>query len=215
VNDPAADDPGLGAGDVTFAIVLILGALLVGMTHFTFVAFACSGDTSECARSTKKDGYYEGTLHYLDGRPYRSAEVEVGFASRKSDSAIAFETDPSGRLCIVWANERVYPQARTPTGEPLKGDGAGASGLAPWHELNGGDPPPGCQESSEGIPWNHADDAEATWQSRLLILLPLASIALLVAALIGRRHDAALRLLAIGGLLFGADLIAFVALWFV
>lgn len=214
MTDPAADESGLDAGDITFAIVFIVGAVLLGLAHFTFVGFSCFGDTSECAQSVDKDGYYEGTLRYLDGRLYRSAEIEVEFASRRNDSAVSFETDPNGHVCVVWANERVYPKAKTPTGEPLVGSGS-VSELAPWNELNGRDPPPGCQESSKGVPWNQADDAESTWQNWLLILLPLASIGLLAAALAGRRDDRALRFFAAGGLLFGADLIAFLVLWFV
>lgn len=214
MTDSTADDSGLGAGDVTFAIVFIVGAVLLGMAHFTFVGFSCSGDTSECAQSVEKDGYYEGVLHHLDGRPYRSAEIEVEFASRKGDSEVSFETDANGHVCIVWANERVYPKARTPTGEPLVGSES-ASELAPWHELDGRDPPPGCQESSAGVPWNQANDAESTWQNWLLILLPIATIGFLAVALIDRRGRHALRLFATGGLLFGANLIAFVVLWFV
>jgi hypothetical protein len=204
----------LGAGDVTFAIVLLLGAVLLGLAHFTFVSFACSGDTSECAQSTTKDGYYEGTLYSLDGRPYRSAEVEVEFASRRNESDVKFATDPGGHLCIVWADERAYPKPRTPTGEPLVGSDGG-SALSPFHDLGLLAPPRDCQESSEGVPWNHADDAGSHWQSWLLYLLPLASIGLLAAALIGRRDDRALRLFGAGALAFGANLIAFLVLWFV
>jgi len=210
-----AEDSGLGAGDVTFAIVFIVGAVLLGMAHFTFVSFSCFGDTSQCAQSTEKNGYYEGTLHYLDGRPYRSAEFEAVFASRGEDNPVTFETDANGYACIYWAEERVYPKARTPSGEPLLGDDPHVSELAPFHELGFFGPPEGCQKSSEGVPWNQADDAESTWQNWLLFLLPLASIGLLAAALVGRRDDRALRFFAAGGLLFGANLIAFVVLWFV
>ncbi len=204
----------LSGGEIALAVVMIVAAVILGLAHLAFAGFACSGDTSECARSVEKDGYYEGTLHRLDGRPYRSAEFEVRFASRKSDSPVTFETDASGHACIRWAEERVYPDARTPTGEPLYGIDKSVSELAPWHELGFFGAPRDCQESGEGVPWNHADDLESTWQSRLLIILPLAAIGFLAAALIGRRSRHAGRLFATGGLLFGADLIAFVVLWF-
>lgn len=208
------DEPGLGAGEIVFAIILILAAALLALAHLFFVGFACSGDTSECAQSTAKNGYYEGTLRDLDGRPYRSAEFEVSFASREDDDEVTFETDASGHYCIRWANERVYPSARTPSGEPLIGSDTGIPNLAPWNESGLFGAPADCQESGEGIPWNRADDADATWQSWLLTLLPLASIALLLIALLGRRSRHAARLFGGGALLFGADLVAFVVLWF-
>jgi hypothetical protein len=205
----------LGPGDVVFAIVLIVAAALVGFAHLFFVGFACSGDTSECAQSSKKNGVYEGTLSYPDGRLYRSAEFEVAFASRKNESDLTFETDAQGHYCIRWANERTYPTATTPAGEPLAGSGTGGPSLGPWDELSFFGAPTDCEEGSGGVPWNRADDAESTWQSRLLILLPLASIAAMIAALLGRRSRYALRLFVAGGTLFAADLLAFVVLWFV
>jgi hypothetical protein len=213
VTDSAGDDSNLGAGDVVFAIVLIVAAGLLALAHLTFVGLSCTGDTSECAHSIDKDGFYAGSLRYPDGRPYRSAEFELAFATRDDRPHVPFETDAEGRYCVVWANERVYPSASTPSGEELLGN-RGSSSLGPWEELNGRDPPPGCHESNEGVPWNRADDAEQTWQSRLLTFLPLASIAVLLAALAGRRTRYALRLFLAGGLLFAADLVAFVLLWF-
>lgn len=205
----------MGAGDVVFAIVLIVAAALLGFAHLFFVGFACSGDTSECAQSVEKDGYYAGFLRYPDGRLYRSAEFEVEFASRQGMPALTFETDELGRYCLRWANERVYPKPTTPAGERLVGGDSGIPNLSPWEEAGPFGAPSGCQESSGGIPWNRADDAESTWQSRLLTLLPLASIALLVGALVARRSRYAARLFVGGAVLLGVDLLAFVLLWFV
>lgn len=205
----------LGSGDVAFAIVMAIAAALLGLAHLTFAGLGCFGDTSTCAQSVEKTGVIEGTLLTQNGDLYRSSEFEVEFASRENRSPVTFHTDAEGRYCIHWASERSYPSAAAPTGEPLVGNEDGDPELLSWRELNGADPPPGCEEGDAGVPWNRADDAESTWQYWLLIALPLAAIAALAAALIGRRTPYALRLFASGGLLFAANLIVFVVLWFV
>jgi hypothetical protein len=204
----------LGPGDVVFAIVLVVAAALVGFAHLFFVGFACSGDTSECAHSVEKNGAYEGTLRYPDGRLYRAAEFEVEFPSRSEASSLDFETDTEGRYCIHWAEERSYPRPTTPSGERLIDGEDGIPNLTHWREVSRLGPPPDCQEGSGGVPWNRGDDAESTWQSRLLMLLPLASIAALLAALAAHRSRYVGRLFAAGGLLLAANLLAFVVLWF-
>lgn len=200
----------LGPGDIAFAVAMIVIAALALLAHLGAAGFSCAWDTSECAHSTSKEGVYEGTIRTKEGDLYSSQEFDVEFGSRGDE--LRFQTDANGRYCIHWADERVT-YVRTPAGEPLAANKLGFSGLGRWRDLNGGDPPPGCQESDAGVPWNQADNAESTWQNWLLIILPLAAIAALLAAILARWTPYAARLFAAGGALLAANLVAFVALW--
>ncbi len=62
-------------------------------------------------------------------------------------SVQGFRTDPPGRYCIVWADERGLPYVES-VGEVR----------TPWQPLSGRRPPPGCRSGEEGIPWNRADN---------------------------------------------------------
>lgn len=199
------------------AAMLVIAVLALG-AHWIGTGLTCAWDTSNCVSSTEKNGVYEGTLSTLDGDPYRSSDFEVEFESREREP-VAFRTDERGRFCIRWTNEDSVPLVTTPGGEPLSardeatGDGLLIPGLSGWRNLEGRDPPPGCEESDEGIPWNRAEDAESSWQYRLLVLLPLGAIAALAAALIGRRNRYAFGLFVAGAILLVANLAAGAILW--
>jgi hypothetical protein len=198
----------LTKNQIILAALLIPVAALAAFVHAVATDFACAWDTSTCAESSKKNGFYEGFLQTASGEPYRSSVFTVGFGSRVGDDEVPFRTDEDGRYCIRWAQED-FATVNSPTGEVINNQ-EGDNSLGPWRDLNGLGPPPGCQESDEGVPWNAAEDAESTWQYRLLIALPLAAIAALVSALIGRRSGYGLPLLTAGGLLLGIDVLA----WF-
>lgn len=204
---------GLTGRQTIFAALMIVVAASAGLAQWIGAELSCSLDTSNCAYSVEKTGVYEGTLRTNDGRPYRSAEFEVTFESRRDHPPISFQTDEAGRYCIHWANERSVPFAKTPSGEGLWGRESGFLGLGAWRDLGGSGPPPGCQESDEGIPWNRASDPERTWQYWLLTLLPFATFVLLLSALIGRHSRRAVPLFASGGALLALDLVAFLILW--
>lgn len=205
---------GLSKSHIAAAVLLIFAAAGMALLHSLATSFSCAWDTSNCAHSSEKDGVYEGTLRTLDGDPYRSSEFDVGFGSRPIGDKITFRTDARGRFCIVWSAERVVPSATTPSGYPLVGrDGENIPGLGGFRDLEGRDPPPDCQESDEGIPWNRSDDADSTWQYWLLLLLPLAAIAFLVAAVAMRGSFYASRLLVLGASLLAANLVAGAILW--
>lgn len=205
---------GLSKGQIALALALILAAGAFALLHFVATQLTCAWDTSYCAASVEKNGVYEGTLT-LDGHPYRSAEFEVAFTSRRGLPPVAFRTDARGRYCIRWASEAVVPFASTPGGESLAGqmEGTATVGLEGWRDLEGREPPPGCEEGDAGIPWNRARDATSTWQYWLLIVLPLAAIACLALSLLARRSRYARPLLASGVLLLASDLVAGIVLW--
>jgi hypothetical protein len=200
----------LTKNQVVLAVLLIPVAALAAFAHVFSVGFACAWDTSTCAESSEKNGVYEGFLRTADGEPYRSSVFTVEFGSREGDDEVPFQTDENGRYCIRWAEED-FATVNSPTGEAIHTQ-EGDDYLGSWRDLNGLDPPSGCQESYEGIPWYAAEDAESTWQYWLLIVLPLAAIAALVSALIGRRSRYGLPLLSAGGLLLGMDVLAWLVL---
>lgn len=193
---------------------MIVVAVALVLLQVVATGLSCAWDTSYCAASVDKNGVYEGTLT-LDGRPYRSWEFEVGFESRRGLPRVSFWTDEQGRYCIRWASEAVVPYPSTPDGESLRGskEGAPAVALSEWRDLEGQEPPPGCEAGDAGIPWNRAKDASSTWQYWLLIALPLTVIACLVSSLLFQRRRHARYLLVSGFLLLGADLIASAILW--
>ncbi|MDQ2631156.1 MAG: hypothetical protein M3Y75_09330 [Actinomycetota bacterium] len=178
---------GLTKGQIAFAILLIVVAALAALAHVFFTGFGCVWDTSTCAESSEKNGVYEGFLRTGSGEPYSSSVFTVGFGSREGDEEVPFRTDEDGHYCIRWAEED-YATVRGPNSESISTPEGGNS-LTSWRDLNGRDPPPDCQESFVGIPWYAAEDAETTWQYWLLVVLPLAAIAVLLAALIGRRSS--------------------------
>lgn len=207
---------GLTRNQIILAALLIAAAGAAAFLHVVATGLACAWDTSYCAHSVDRSGVYEGTLRTLDGEIHRSAPFAVSFESRRDLSAVSFKTDERGRFCIVWARESIYPLAYTPAGEHLSGRSGGEGaipGITEWRDLEGRDPPAGCQEADEGIPWNRAEDATSTWQYLLLVLLPAAAALLLALALVGRRRPRARSLLAGGALLLGVDLVAGAILW--
>lgn len=198
---------GLSRTQTLLAALLIVPAAVIAVLHWGATEFSCSWDTSYCAKTTEKNGVYEGALETREGRPYSSAELEVEFESRRDLPPVSFRTDEAGRYCIQWALERIYPFARTPGGEEELGS------LSEWRDLEGQIPPPGCEEGDEGIPWNRAEDASSTWQYRLLMVLSLATLLLSAFALFGRRSRYAYSCLAAGAVLLGIDLVVGAALW--
>lgn len=203
---------------MALAAAMIVMAAALALLQFVAIGLSCAWDTSYCAASVDKNGVYEGTLT-LDGHPYRSSEFEVAFESRRNLPRVSFRTDERGHYCVRWASEAVVPYASTPGGEMLSNQAAdvpgepSAEGLGDWRDLEGREPPPGCEEGDAGIPWNRAKDATTTWQYWLLIVLPLAAIVALVSALIAWRRRYARWLVTSGGLLLAVDLIAGAVLW--
>jgi hypothetical protein len=195
----------LTRNQIVFAVLMVLAAALMVLVHWTASDVNCFWDTSTCARSVEKDGVYEGTLQTDDGQLYRSSEFEVRFGSREQEPKVSFQTDENGSYCIVWAEDS-YASATTPGGESL-------SGLGSWRDLGDRDPPPGCQESDEGVPWQNTEELESTWQFWLLIILPIAAIIVLGWGLVVRRTDRALAVFSAGTLLFVVNLLAFLVLY--
>jgi hypothetical protein len=205
---------GLPKGQIALAILMILAAAVLALLQFVATGLTCAWDTSYCAASVDKNGVYEGTLLF-GNRPYRSSEFEVAFTSRRDRPKVSFRTDERGHFCVRWASESIVPYASTPDGESLtsRDDGSVVNGLSGWRDLEGREPPPGCEAGDAGIPWNRAEDATSTWQYWLLIVLPLAAIACLVLSLVAPRSRYARPLVGSGALLLVTDLIAGLVLW--
>jgi hypothetical protein len=91
----------------------------------------------------------------------------------------------------------------------------GLSSLGPWRDLEGRDPPPGCEEGDAGIPWHRASDAKSSWQYWLLLILSIAATLLLGSTSLARHRDYALPLLVGGAALLAASLVAGLLLWVV
>lgn len=164
---------GVGAG---FAVLAAIVAVVALFLHFAVAAFACGLDTSYCARSHEKGGYYT----YRDlpdgpgGEP-RGTVLRVSFDSRRDLPNVTFRRAPRAPLCIVWAQERTTPFAY--------GD-RGTGPLNTYVPLNGAAPPGGCSTSSEGIPWDRADDLWSTWQFRSVWIVGVAGLLVLAASML-------------------------------
>lgn len=203
------------AAEVAIALLLIvLGAALAFVHHFG-TALSCGTDTSNCAESTEKNGVYAGVLRDLDGAVYRSAGFEVAFESRSREDLpkVHLRTDGRGRYCVVWPRERVVPFPSDEAGTLLSGRDEPLIGLGDWRDLEGADPPPGCEETDAGIPWNRADDAESSWQYWLLLALPITAALAAAMALATQRTRLGRPLLLTGSALFVADLAIGAVLW--
>jgi hypothetical protein len=140
---------------------------------------ACGWDTSYCAASHVKNGYYAGEVRDpLSGQPLTNRRLPIYFQSRQ-DHVVTVTTDASGRYCIVWARERVYPDAvLAPRRDESLHDA--------WRPLP---PPQGCQTSSATVPWDRADDLGSAWQWKLLVAVPLLALALLLCGRLLRRRS--------------------------
>jgi hypothetical protein len=213
----------MGAWHFAAAFLLVVLAVLAVVTSVLFSGLACSGDSSQCASSSDKNGVYEGTVVRQDGVPFRSGTVLVEFASRSSvgEPRVAFHTDDRGLICFRWANEALYPKLFTQSGAPLfaryqgyayASEGPAAS-LGEWRDLEGRSPPPRCGSSDAGIPWYRAGDASGQWQAWLLLALPFAAFLLGSGAMAGYRERKSRRLLRIGWAVLVADALAFPLLW--
>jgi hypothetical protein len=182
-------------------IVLTRGfAVIAAFAAFCAVGFdylaghlACAWDTSNCALSHVKDGYYAGVV--LDPRTHQAVanrRLSVYFESRR-DPGAAINTDSGGRYCIVWAQEHVYPSARI-------GPRSYANLHDDWRPLTGGPPPHGCEISDATIPWNRAADLRARWQHLSVLWTGVgALLALAISILASGALKPALRVLAMNG----------------
>jgi hypothetical protein len=144
--------------------------------------FACGWDTSYCAASHVKNGYYAGVVRDpRSGQPVSNRRLGIHFESNP-DRAITITTDASGRYCIVWAHERLYPDVGFgPKFDEYSHDA--------WRPLRGLPPPPGCQTSSASVSWNRADDLCSAWQWKLLVAAPLLAFALLLCGWVFQRQS--------------------------
>lgn len=88
------------------AILIAAGVALCSLVFSGWRSFtACGWDTSYCAQSRLKNGYYAGVLRdEVTGNIIRSRRVQLDLSSRE-DSAVGMTTDALGRYCIVWADE--------------------------------------------------------------------------------------------------------------
>ena len=201
----------IAAGSV---VLITLSMLALGWNWFEG-KFACSMDTSYCARSHSKDTIYSGTLE--DRVPpgtgiYRDAEFLVDFYSRDDEPDVAFHTDTDGRFCIVWVHETIVPGASRPDGTGLFERGAEAYGLrspvaAPSHISKD------CEEGAGNVPWNRANDLKEQWQYRLMMMLPLLAIAAGAVALLGRGWRYPGLWLLVGTALLAVDTASMIMLW--
>jgi hypothetical protein len=200
------------------AVLLIVIAGLMLLANAFRASFACSTDSSTCARSTEKNGVYETTLVDQAGTPYRSREFLVEFRALRSGDRVAFRTDRSGHVCIQWASESSYPLLLTAGGDELYARYVGGqyqepvSSLREWQDLEGREPPPGCQQGDRGIPWYRAEGATGSWQYLLLQALPAAAILALLLALVGHGLLWSRRVWMLGALLLASEAIVWLIL---
>jgi hypothetical protein len=145
-----------------FAAIAAFAAFCAVGYDYVAGHWTCSQDTSNCALSHVKDGYYAGVV--IDPRTQQrvaNRRLNVYFESRR-DYGVVVTTDSDGRYCIVWAQEHVYPDAHI-------GPRYDLSLHADWQPLRQGPPPRGCEISDTTIPWNRAADLRTRWQYKSVL----------------------------------------------
>jgi hypothetical protein len=164
----------------------VIAVFLIGWNGLR-AATACAWDTSDCAYSAAKDGYYSGTFTVSPVARVTRAVLPVSFGSRKRLAPVELRTDSSARFCIVWGHERGALMT-VRTGTTAFGTSSYRSfDLGPWHPAQGHNPT-GCQRSGAVIPWDHAEDLSTSWEFALLLGLPLLALALLIVARVAPRR---------------------------
>jgi hypothetical protein len=163
-------------------VVALVWCGVVLLFHFAAGAFACESDGSGCAHSRHKNGVYEGMLVSRGNEKWFSTAFSVSFESRRDvlpRETGGFSTDADGHYCIVWAQEEeLFVHVAG-----VAGDGA-VTFTDPWQPLNGADPPPDCQTSDQGVPWNRAQDLMSSPEFLALPALAVPAAALLLVALL-------------------------------
>jgi hypothetical protein len=170
-------------GAVLVAAFLI--ALVAVLAHLLAAGLRC-GETSGCARSTDKDGYYAGTLiDERSGRVVSDALVPVYFSSIEKVAG-RIHTDGRGRFCVRWAEESVYPDAHL--------GGRSLNMRVDWQSSSDAEPA-GCESLKAEIPWDRARGLAGRWPAIVIPIFVIAGGILVVVALVTRRR--AVRLAAI------------------
>jgi hypothetical protein len=192
-------------------VVALVWCGVVLLFHFAAGAFACESDGSGCALSRHKNGVYEGMLVSRGNEKWLNTAFSVSFESRRDArprETGGFSTDATGHYCIVWAQEEVWFVHVA----GVAGDGA-VRFSDPWQPLNGADPPPDCQTSDQGVPWNHAQDLMSSPEFLALPALAVPAVALLLIALLLEGAPKARHARAVGLVLTVASTGLAVLLW--
>lgn len=203
---PKPSAPGKAA-----CLAALAWCVFVLLLHGTYGVFACSADTATCAESRSEDGFYGGVLVDQQGQLVRNTALSVAFGSRNhgriQDVVGGFATDAQGRYCVVWAQESATPSV-TLRSQVLRFE-------RPWQPLGAAQPPPGCQTSDRGVPWNRSKDDASSPQFIALPVVVALGVLLLLAALAFRATPSARRLRTAGLAFTYASTALFIALWFI
>jgi hypothetical protein len=163
---------------VVAAIVACLAATSQ-IRQFWHQNFACSTDTAYCALSQEKNGYYSGVVKGVK----EGTRVRVHFESLLGKPLVPFTAGPGGRLCIVWAQERVYPNVvNAPRSTYLRS----------WNPLPA---PSGCQRSEVTIPAKRASSARQVAPSAGIAVAGIALALLLLSIFLPSRAKLPIRIL--------------------
>jgi hypothetical protein len=191
-----------GIGKPLVAVAAVV-AVCAGGFNIIAAGWVCDQDTSYCAFSHDRDGFYTGILADRDGTPLVNRRFSFVVESRRELRAPTLQSGTAGRVCVLWPQER---------GTPLALAGGAATSLRRWTAVRDSPAPAGCSTSDAAIPWNRADDLTSRWQFLAVLALSLVSVAtLLASATTGGRRAPTLRLAAV--VLASAAGVLCVAVW--
>lgn len=162
---------GLVGGQQLAWVSIVIAVLALGYDYLAGHT-ACAWDTSDCALSHLKDGFYAGVVtDPVTHRVVANRRLPIYFDSTRS-YVTTISTDSTGAYCIAWAREHALPAAR------LRPD-FDVSLSNDWQPLRGGLLPAGCQTTSATVPWNRAEDLTSRWQYRAPLWLAVGAILML------------------------------------
>jgi hypothetical protein len=184
---------------------VLAASILILLANFASGSAACGTENSGCARAGPAR-LWLGRVFTRDGRPATRAVVEYLFDSNRSKGGVSrtpvtASTDSEGRYCLRWPAESSTAFVAVPGGRfvLVSPDASGTPGASYLIGSNG-DPNltvtnRGWQPASDATdacvtrspPWNRTEDVKSNWRYRVLLYLPLLSIALAVAGAGSRR----------------------------
>jgi hypothetical protein len=198
---------GSATGRLATGSIVTLGVLTL-LANVSAGHWLCAADNAGCARAGPPRKWL-GRVLKASGAPAARIELAYYFASNRPASKLAavpfpILTDRQGRYCVHWPVESqvafVEIDPATPGGpftvvSPDAGAAVAAAGRGVTVTNQGwslsADASEGCTTGSP--PWYRVDDLRTNWRYRVLVYLPLVTIAL---ALIGtgrRRQNPQLR----------------------